>query len=79
MEEITLPQAEEAAEIPKNPIDEAYMQKIEALEHQIAEQKKDLERANAAFTNLLENRNSGLVANDPEGDFLNSIKRLLKK
>lgn len=80
MEDQTLQQAnEQPAEEQKNPIDEAYMQKIADLENQIAEQKKDLERANAAFKNLLENRNAESVANDAQDGFLNSIKRLIKR
>lgn len=80
MEDQTLRTADEQpTEEQKNPIDEAYMQKIADLESQIAEQKKDLERANAAFKNLLENRNTESVANDSQDGFLNSIKRLIKR
>lgn len=80
MEEQSLRTADEQpTEEQKNPIDEAYMQKIADLEQQIAEQKKDLERANSAFKNLLENRKTEPVANGSEDGFLNSIKRLMKR
>lgn len=62
----------------KNPIDAAYLTRIEELEKLLSDTKKELDRANAAFKNLLENRNSESVANDEESDFLNNIKRLLK-
>lgn len=62
----------------KNPIDEAYLSRIADLEKSLADTKKELERANSAFKNLLENRNSESVANDEEPDFLQNIKRLLK-
>lgn len=80
MEETTLQPAEDQPTEPsKNAIDEAYMQKIADLEAQVAEQKKDLERANAAFKNLLENRNSDSVANEAEDSFLTGLKRLIKR
>lgn len=80
MEEITLQQAEDQPTEPAtNAIDEAYMQKITDLEAQVADQKKDLERANAAFKNLLENRNSDSVANEAEDSFLTGLKRLIKR
>lgn len=62
----------------KNSIDEAYLSRIADLEKALADTKKELERANSAFKNLLENRNSESVANDEEPDFLQNIKRLLK-
>lgn len=58
-------------------IDEAYMQKIAELERKLEDQQKDLDRANAAFKNLLENR-QGSVANDQTDDILENIKRLIK-
>lgn len=62
----------------KNLVDEAYLTRIADLEKSLADAKKELDRANSAFKNLLENRNSESVANDEESDFLNNIKRLLK-
>lgn len=62
----------------KNSIDEAYLSRIADLEKALADTKKELERANSAFKNLLENRNSDSVANEEEPDFLQNIKRLLK-
>lgn len=77
MEEQTLQQVEEPTVEQKSPIDEAYMQRISELEKKIADQQKDLDRANAAFKNLLENRQES-VANDSADDFLENIKRLIK-
>lgn len=61
----------------KNAIDEAYLQKIADLEKKIEDQQRDLDRANAAFKNLLENR-QGSVANDQTDGILENIKRLIK-
>lgn len=61
----------------KNAIDEAYLQKIAELEKKIEDQQKDLDRANAAFKNLLENRQES-VANDSVDEILENIKRLIK-
>lgn len=77
MEEQTLQQVEEPAVEQKSPIDAAYMQRIADLEKKISDQQKDLDRANAAFKNLLENRQES-VANDSADDFLENIKRLIK-
>lgn len=77
MEEQTLQQMEEPITDQKNPIDEAYLKKIADLEKKIENQQKDLDRANAAFKNLLENRQES-VANDSTDGVLENIKRLIK-
>lgn len=61
----------------KNAIDDAYLKKIAELEKKIEDQQKDLDRANAAFKNLLENRQES-VANDSSDEILENIKRLIK-